>query len=195
MATESMIILRGYAKIAIALLFFYALLSHEALGQNASPLVTSSVSVGLSHPTTPAWGTINNTAITAEGDWLVLDTGKGALYEFPANGGAMITLLAAGSMGSDPGFAVDSNNTLYLEGNWANCILRFPYDPSTKTWDGLAAITPSNGTSGCNGAFVQYNLSWPDGEWGVQPKGLTVDANGNIFVGAYNDNYVVGRFW
>jgi Bacterial Ig-like domain (group 3) len=190
MVTKSMISLRGFARITIALLIFSALLSKGAAGQSASPLVTSSVSQGLAHPSTPAWGQIYNTAITTEGDWLVLDGGQGALYEFPANGGAMITLLAAGTMGSDPGLALDANNTLYLEGNWANCILRFPYDPSTKTWDGLSALSPANGTSGCSGAFIQYNLSWPDGEWGVQPKGLTTDINNNIIVGAYNGNFV-----
>lgn len=190
MASESMIVPRGAAKFAITLLFLSTLLCLRATGQSAPPLVTSSVSSGLTHPSSPAWGHIYNTAITTGGDWLVLDGGQGALYEFPADGSPMITLLQAGSMSSDPGLAVDSMNTLYLEGNWSNCILRFPYDTATKTWDGLAAITPSNGTSGCNGAFVQYNLGWPDGEWGIQPKGLTTDINNNVFVGSWNDAFV-----
>ncbi|HEX4156354.1 MAG TPA: Ig-like domain repeat protein [Acidobacteriaceae bacterium] len=190
MATKLTISPRWSTTIAIALSLCGALLCQQSVGQTSAPLATSSVSSGLTHTTPAAWGTINATAITSAGDWLVQDTSQGALYEFPADGSPMITLLAPGALGSDPGFALDSQNTLYLEGNWANCILRFPYDPSTKTWVGLSAITPANGTSGCANAFVQYNLSWPDGEWGVQPKGLTTDSNNNIIVGGYNDNYV-----
>jgi hypothetical protein len=190
MATESTMSLRWYAGGALLLLLCSTLSCLKAHGQTGTPLATSSVSSGLAHTTSPSWGTLNSTAITTNGDWLVQDTTQGALYEFPADGSPMITLLAPGSLGSDPGFAIDSNSTLYLEGNWANCILRFPYDPSTGTWVGLSSITPSNGTSGCVNAFVQYNLSWPDGEWGVQPKGLTTDSNNNIIVGGYNDNYV-----
>lgn len=192
MASESIIVPRGAARFAAGLLLLGAWLCLAAAGQSAPPLVTSSVSSGLTHPGSPAWGTIYNTAITTNGDWLVLDGGQGALYEFPADGSPMITLLPVGSMGSDPGLAVDSNNTLYLEGNWANCILSFPYDPTTKTWDGLSSVSSANGsgTSGCVNAFVQYNLSWPDGEWGIQPKGLTTDIHNNIFVGSWNDNFV-----
>jgi sugar lactone lactonase YvrE len=146
------------------------------------------VSSGLAHPTSPAWGTLNATAITTGGDWLVQDSSQGALYEFPVDGSAMITLLAPGTMGADPGFALDSNNTLYLEGNWANCILRFPYDPSTKTWVGLSALSPANGTSGCMNSLNISN--WPDGEWGIQPKGMTVDSNNDLIVGSWNDPFV-----
>lgn len=190
MATESTMFLRRKAAGAVVFLMCSMLPCMRSMGQAPAPLVTSSVSSGLAHTTSSSWGTLNSSAITTNGDWLVQDTSQGALYEFPADGSPMITLLAPGSMGSDPGFAIDSNNTLYLEGNWANCILRFPYDPTSKTWVGLSSITPSNGTSGCANAFVQYNLSWPDGEWGVQPKGLTTDSQNNIIVGAYNDNYV-----
>jgi len=190
MATESKTLLRGSARILTALLFLSTLLCQRAVGQSTSPLVTSSVSSGLTHPSNPAWGKIYNTVITSYGDWLVLDGGQGALYEFPADGSPMITLVAAGAMGSDPGLAIDPTNALYLEGNWANCVLRFPYDATTKTWVGLSAITPSNGTSGCNNAFIQYNLSWPDGEWGIQPKGLTTDVQNNLYIGAYNSNFV-----
>lgn len=177
------------AKGALVLLMCSLLLCLRSFGQATVPQVTSGASSGLAHTTSSAWGKLNATAITIYGDWLVQDTSQGALYEFPADGSAMITLLAPGTMSSDPGFALDSNNTLYLEGNWANCILRFPYNPSTKTWVGLSAFSPSNGTGNCNN-FVQYNLGWPDGEWGVQPKGMTTDTNGNIIVGGYNDNYV-----
>jgi hypothetical protein len=196
MVAKSIVSLQGFAKITIALLLFSALLCNGAAGQSASPLVTSSVSEGLTHPSKPAWGHIYNTAITTYGDWLVLDGGQGALYEFPANGGAMVTLVAPGGIGSgnNPGLAIDSTNALYLEGNWANCILRFPYDASTKTWVGLSAITPASGTSGCNGALIQYNVNWPTvsgtHEWGIQPWGIALDANNNIFIGAQDGNFI-----
>lgn len=189
MSTESTMSHCWKAKGAWVLLMCSMLLCLQAPGQATAPRVTSGVSSGLAHTTTSAWGKLNGTAITTNGDWLVQDTSQGALYEFPADGSAMITLLAPGTLGSDPGLALDANNTLYLEGNWANCILRFPYDSTSKTWTGLSAFSPSNGTANCNG-FVQYNLSWPDGEWGVQPKGLTTDTSGNIIVGAYNNNYI-----
>jgi sugar lactone lactonase YvrE len=127
---------------------------------------------------------------------LVNDSVNGALYEFPANGGAMITLVAAGGLGSywNTDVALDSQNTMYLTGNWSNCLLRFPYDSTTKTWPTLASITPSAPTSNCTNAFVQYNLGgqWPDGEWGVQPVGLATDINDNIIIGdtVYNDGYI-----
>lgn len=189
MTTKSTMSHCWMARWAVLVFLCSTLWSFRALGQATVPQVTSGVSSGLAHTTSSAWGTLNGTAITTSGDWLVQDTSQGALYEFPADGSAMITLLAPGTLGSDPGLAIDANNTLYLEGNWANCILRFPYNSSTKTWTGLSAFSPSNGTANCNG-FVQYNLSWPDGEWGVQPKGLTTDTSGNIIVGAYNDNFV-----
>ena len=192
MTTESTMSLCWKAKGALFLLMCSMLFCVSARGQAAVPQATSSVSTGLAHPTSPAWGTLNATATTTGGDWLVQDTSQGALYEFPADGSAMVTLLAPGTLGSDPGFAIDSNNTLYLEGNWANCILRFPYDSSTKTWTGLSAFSPSNGTQNCTNAFIQYNINYPSyfDPGYIQPKAMTTDSNNDLIVGTYNSPYV-----
>ncbi len=192
MTTESTMSLCWKTKGTLVLLMCSVLCCQRARGQATAPLATSSVSSGLAHTTASSWGTINATAITTGGDWLVQDTSQGALYEFPADGSAMITLLADGTLGSDPGFALDSNNTLYLEGNWANCILRFPYDPSTKTWVGLSAFSPSNGTQNCTNAFIQYNITYPSyfSPGYIQPKAMTTDSNNDLIVGTWNSAYV-----
>ena len=60
-------------------------------GQGTSPVVaTGPISAVASHPAT--WGQVWQTAISSKGDLVVYDFEHGALYEFPAGGGAMITL-------------------------------------------------------------------------------------------------------
>ena len=163
------------------------------------PTVTSSTSTGLAHSNPSSMGNLAASGLTTSGDWLVQDFANGALYEFPANGGSMITLLAAGSLGGyqDPGFAIDSNNTLYLEGNWANCVLSFAYDPTTKTWPGLSAVntavSPNNATQSCPGQYVIIGGNYPYQYWPadlnaryVQPKGMVTDHNNNLIIGTYD---------
>jgi hypothetical protein len=179
-----------------------------ARGQATASQATSSVSSGLTHPASPVWGNLSSSGITTNGDWLVQDFAKGALYEFPADGSPMITLLAPGSLGGyqDPGFAIDSNNTLYLEGNWANCVLRFPYDPATKTWPDLAsvntAVSPNNATQNCPADLTIIGGNYPYQYWPadlssryVQPKGMVTDQDNNLIVGTYDsgDSWI-GRF-
>jgi len=191
MATASFHSLRRLLASMLTLLLVCVCVGQKAAPQG-TPQVTSTFVTAMTHPA--GWGQIIGTAITTEGDLLVIDSGNAALYEFPANGGAMITLVAAGGLGSNwnPDLALDSQNTLYLTGNWSNCLLRFPYDPATKTWPTLAAITPSAPTNNCTNAFVQYNLGgqWADGEWGIQPVGLTTDINNNIILGTANDSFI-----
>jgi sugar lactone lactonase YvrE len=191
MATASFHFLRRLLASMLTFLFFCVCFGQKAAPQG-TPQVTSSFVSAMTHPS--GWGQIIGTAITTEGDLLVIDSGNAALYEFPANGGAMITLVAAGGLGSswNPDLALDSKNTLYLTGNWSNCLLRFPYDSTTKTWPTLSTITPSTPTNSCSNAFIQYNLGgkWPDGEWGIQPIGLTTDSNDNIILGTANDNFI-----
>jgi hypothetical protein len=187
MATTSFTALRRFAGVVFTLLLSGACLCTGAAGQ--APLVVPSVTSGLTHPT--GWGTIYQTALDTQGDWLVVDYGKGALYEFPAGGGPMVTIIPPGGVGggNNPGIAIDSNNTLYLEGNWSNCLLQFPYDPVAKTW--TSVINSQFGqtvggnvvtTSGCSAPydFAQYGfVTW---NWGFQPWGLAVDKNNNVWV-------------
>jgi hypothetical protein len=182
MATKSSTALRRIAGVAFTLLLFCLCLCVAAQAQGTSPQVTASVTTGMSHPA--GWGTILQTAIDNQGNWLVVDYSKGGLYELPANGGPAIILVPTPALGGyqNPGIAIDSNNTMYLGGNWSNCLLRIPYDPATETWPGLATFSSSNPTSNCPAPynFAQYGyIPW---NWGFQPWGLAVDKDNNLWV-------------
>jgi sugar lactone lactonase YvrE len=183
----------GFASLPLLLALCYA---GEAAGQSTAPLVVASAPSGMDHPT--GWGWIWDTAIDAQGDWLVVDYSNGALYEFPAGGGQVLTLATPKTMGSyqNPGIAIDLNNNLYIGGNWNNCLLQFPYDPATKTWPGLATLNNStNLSSGCAAPynFAQYGLfpsNWNGDNWGFQPWGLAVDKNNTLWIA----NQVAGNW-
>jgi hypothetical protein len=116
MATTSFTAIRRFAGFAITLLFCLSFIG-KAAGQSA-PLVTVSSVAGLSHPT--GWGTIQQTAIDSFGDWWVVDYANGALYEFPAGGGAAVTIAPpspSASLGGgyqNPGIAIDPNNNITI---------------------------------------------------------------------------------
>jgi hypothetical protein len=203
MATTSFTTVRRVAGITLTLLLGLCLCG-TAEGQGAAPLVTASSAIGLSHPT--GWGTIRDTATDSLGDWFVVDYSNGALYEFPAGGGPMIVLGPPGPAGSsgsigqgnNPGIAIDPNNNIYLEANWNNCIVMFPY-AGNNTWTGLNGgatnLTVANSTtaictnSGKNNeaqAWAQYGLSAPAGSGFpgyFQPWGIAIGINDTILVG------------
>ena len=208
MATTSFTVLRRFAGFAFTLMLFSLCLTGLAAGQG-SPLVTASSAAGLSHPT--GWGTIQQTALDRAGDWLVVDWTNGALYEFPVGGGAAITLAAAtpsASLGGgyqNPGIAIDPGNNLYLEANWNNCIVMFPWNAATGTWTGLNDggandLSPSNPTttmctnSGKNNeaeAWAQYSVSDLTGTglagW-FQPWAIAIGNHDNLMVGTQSGN-------
>lgn len=208
MATTSFIGIRRFAGFAIALLFCLTL-SGNAAAQGTVPLVTVSSAAGLSHPT--GWGAIQQSAMDSFGDWFVVDYSNGALYEFPAGGGAAITLAPpspSASLGGgyqNPGIAIDPNNNIFLEANWNNCLVFFPYNSSTGTWTGLNDggandLGPSNPTttmctnSGKNNepeAWAQYGVADLTGT-GLpgyfQPWGLAIGNNNNLIFGDNGGN-------
>jgi sugar lactone lactonase YvrE len=206
MATTSFAALRRFAAFAYMLILSSLCLCVTAAGQVA----TASFNTGLTHPT--GWGTLAQTAINSNGDWVVVDYANGGVYEFPAGGGAAITLLAPASLSgggtySNPAIAIDPNNNLYLGANWNNCLLMFPYDTTTKTWDGLSTINAANSTatnslssetdctnSGKNNsvyAFAQYGLSGY-GPGYFQPWGITIGNGANLVIGAQNSgNFII----
>jgi sugar lactone lactonase YvrE len=203
MATSSFTSVRRFAGIAITLLFCLCL-SGKGVGQGAAPLVTASSATGLSHPT--GWGAIQQSAIDKDGDWLVVDYANGAVYEFPAGGGAAIVIAGPKGLGGgyqNPGIAIDPGNNLYLEANWNNCIVVFPWDPVAKAWKGLSALSPDNpttsmctnsGTGNTANAFAQYGLS-ADGTTGFpgwfQPWCLAVGNNNNLIVGTQTNGQFI----
>ena len=157
MATTSFTVLRRFAGFAFTLMLVGLCLTRAAVGQG-SPLVTASSAAGLSHPT--GWGTIQESAIDQAGDWFVVDYANGALYEFPAGGGAAIVIGSASPTASlgggyqNPVIFVDPGNNLYVGANWNNCIVMFPWNAATKTWTGLTTpdtagneLSPSNPTT------------------------------------------------
>ncbi len=143
---------RRGAGFAIALLLMILGLPRMALAQSSTPLVTAQSPVGLNHP--KGWGAIQQTALDSNGDWLVVDAGGMAAYEFPEGGASVVTLVAPGGLnngygGGNPGILVDPSNNLYLEGNFNNCLLMFPYGSAATPWPNLSstvtANTPSTG--------------------------------------------------
>ncbi len=164
MATTSFTALRRLAGFAFMLTLLSLCLTGAAVGQG-SPLVTASSPAGLNHPT--GWNTIEQTTIDANGDWLVEEYPHGGLFEFPANGGSMITLVPLGEIGNvGPGgdaywsgsIFLDPAQNLYIGGAYSNCLLMFPFGSAANPWPLLASTLGPNGTAP---AGVSANLA-PD---------------------------------
>ena len=160
MGTESIVSLRGFAKIAFALLLCSVCLCQGAGAQaNTSVVATGPISAVAAHPAT--WGDVWETAISTNGDVVLGDFENGALYEFPAGGGALITLAAPGTWASggwaNMGVAIDPWNNLWIGDNWSANVVRIPYDSVNHTWN-LAdpnAITYSWHNIGVNPNYFQ----------------------------------------
>jgi hypothetical protein len=196
MATTSFTAPRRIAGLGISLLVFSLCLSGVAAGQTVTPPVTVSAPAGLPHPT--GWGAIQQTALDQNGDWLLVDYANGGLYEFPSTGGSAVILgtpaegANAGALGgyNNPGVMIDPANNLYLEANWNNCLLMFPWDAATQTWTGLNTMTPANpNTAICTNsgkgnqpaAWMQYGIGgYSQGYF--QPWGMTVGINNDLII-------------
>lgn len=199
MFTKSFTSLRRFSGCALTMLLC-ASFSNGAKAQ-VTTVVPSSSKV-LTPPS--GLGSVFQMAIDSFGDLLVEDYKNGALYEYPVGGGAVVTLLPTGSLGAyaNPGVAIGAANDLYLEGNYNNCLLRFPYDPATKSWDGLSTVSAANGastTTPCpngSGTPPSYTAKPPYGfaEGGTpavspgyfQPWALAVDSKNNVVVTSQN---------
>jgi hypothetical protein len=88
---------------------------------------------------------------------------------------------------ANPGIAMDPWNNLYIGGNWNNCIVRFPYDPGTRSWPGLADLTKAGATQAlCNGsgspAASVYQWASTGNPFFLQPWGFSFSPNGTIVV-------------
>ncbi len=159
-----------------------------AAAQTTASAVTPSFATALTPPT--GLGTIGQSAVDVYGDLVFVDHTNDAVYEYPVGGGAVITLVAPGGLangygsGANPGIVIDSQNAIYLEGNYSNCLLRFPYSPSTNSWPGLATLTMTTPSSNCAAPynFAQYGLISNVSPNYFQPQALAIDANNNIFV-------------
>ena len=140
MATTSFTTLRRFTGYAFTLMLISLCLTGLATGQGM-PLVTASSAAGLSHPT--GWGTIQESAIDQAGDWFVVDYANGALYEFPAGGGAAIVLGSVSPSASlgwrlpEPRDHHRPRQQPLFRGQLEQLLLMFPWNATTKTWTGL----------------------------------------------------------
>jgi hypothetical protein len=200
MFTKSFTSVRRYTGHALTMMLLCASFGTAAEAQ-VTPTVVPSYAQALTPPS--GLGTVDQTVIDSFGDLLVNDAANGALYEYPAGGGAVITLLPPGSLGggNNVGIAIDQTNAIYLEGNWNNTMGRFPYDPATKSWDGLSTISTTNGNNsqdicptGSGTPPPPYGFACGDtpntSPYYFQPWAITTDANGNVYVDAQNGNYI-----
>ena len=200
MFTKSDTSLRRLSAYMLTLLLFCATFSRGALAQ--TPLVTGSFAPSLAAPT--GLGTVYTTALDSYGDLLVVDYAKGALYEYPVNGGAVITLLPAGSLGgyANPALAIGASNDLYIGGNYNNCLIRLPYDIPKATWDGLSTISAANGKSVTTlcpstspAVLPLYDFAEGDtpnlSPYYFQPWAITIDPNNNVLIATNNGGFLI----
>lgn len=195
MATTSLNDLRRFAGSVYTLLLTGACFCVGAAGQ--APLVTSSVVNGLPPLTAPAaLGSVWNTAASSRGDFLLADFENAALYQYPANGAAEVTLLAAPNLGpgggyANNGIALDPWNNIWLDNNWNGGIQRIPYNAATGTWNVSAGATITAGLGNIGGGYLQsagmainssgtFVLSTENGAPQPALYSFTVDASGNI---------------
>ncbi len=200
MFSKSFTSLRRFTGHALTMMLFCASFGRAAEAQ-VTPTVVPSYAQALTPPS--VLGKVFQTVTDSFGDVLVNDADNGALYEYPAGGGPVITLLPAGSLGggNNVGIAIDSTNAIYLEGNWNNTMGRFPYDPATKSWDGLATISAAGGNNsqdicptGSGTPAAPYGFACGDtpntSPYYFQPWAITTDASGNVYVDAQNGNFM-----
>jgi hypothetical protein len=200
MFTKSFNSPRTLATYVLTALLFCVSFCKGAAAQATAPLVTASYAQTLTPPS--GLGTVEQTVLDSYGDWLVLDYPNGALYEYPAGGGAMITLAPPGTLGGIAGYdsdglTLDSMNNLYVDGNFNNCLVMFPYDTTTKTWTGLSTLTSANsGPDQCGTApygFAQYGLITPVAPVTnnyFQPWGLATLPNNVLVIADQNQKFI-----
>jgi len=195
MATTFLNDLRRFAGFVFTLLLTGVCLCVGAAGQ--APLVTSSVVNGLPPLTAPAaLGSVWNTAASSRGDFLLADFENAALYRYPANGAAEVTLLAAPNLGpgggyANNGIALDPWNNIWLDNNWNGGLQRIPYNAATGTWNVSAGATITAGLGSIGGGYFQsagmainssgtFVLSTENSAPQPALFSFTIDASGNI---------------
>jgi len=177
-----------FSGFTLTVVFLAACLCAGAQAQSV-PAAIASFAAGVNHAaaanascasscTIGNLGTIANLATDSFGDVLAVDAKNGALYEFPAGGGEAIVLVAAGGLAGTPvnvtsssaivtpGIAIDPANNLYIEGG--SCVLMYPYDSTTHTWDALSALNSgSTSAAVCGTAPTFYNFGSTTQPWGI----------------------------
>jgi len=198
MFTKSFNSPRRLSTYMLTALLFCVPFCKGAVAQGTIP----SYAQGLTPPT--GLGTVFQTALDSYGDLLFVDYANGGLYEYPVNGGPVITLLPSGSLGgyANPGIAIGANNDLYLEGNYNNTLGRFPFNTTTMTWDGLSTISAAGGFSSTalcpNGSGTPappYGFACGDtpntSPYYFQPWAIAIDPNNNVLISNNNGGFFI----
>jgi sugar lactone lactonase YvrE len=113
-------------------------------------------------------------AVDAAGNLYIADAGNGRIRKV-ANG--VITTVAATGLSDPRGIAVDSAGSLYVANSGGSSVL--------KVSNGVVTIVAGNGVfgfSGDNGPATSAQL--------YAPRGITVDAIGNVYVADLSNNRV-----
>jgi len=187
MLNKSFMSLCRCSGFTVAVVYLAGCLCAGAWAQSA-PAAIASFAAGVNHATAAnancassctigTLGTIANLATDSFGDVLAVDAKNGALYEFPAGGGEAIVLVSAGGLTGTPvnvtvssaivtpGIAIDPANNLYIEGG--SCVLMYPYDSTTSTWDALAALNSGSTSGSLCGPAAFYNFGSTTQPWGI----------------------------
>ena len=191
MFNKSSVSLCRFSGFTLTAVLLAACLCAGARAQTA-PAAIASFAAGVNHATAANssctssctignLGTIANLATDSFGDVLAVDAKNGALYEFPAGGGEAIVRVAAGGLAGTPvnvtvssaivtpGIAIDPANNLYIEGG--SCVLMYPYDSTTNTWDALSALNSGSTSAAVCGptgvAPTFYNFGTTTEPWGI----------------------------
>jgi hypothetical protein len=187
MFNKSFMSLCRFSGFTLMVVFLAACLCAGVRAQT-TPAAIASFAAGVNHATAAnatctssctigTLGTIANLATDSFGDVLAVDAKNGALYEFPAGGGEAIVLVAAGGLAGTPvnvtvssaivtpGIAIDPANNLYIEGG--SCVLMYPYDSTTNTWDALSALNSGATSAAVCGPTAFYNFGAGTQPWGI----------------------------
>jgi hypothetical protein len=151
--------------------------------------------------TTSLAGPNGNLAANKNGDVFVPDAGAGVVHEYPANGGAPISIFTTSTGSQLSGVAVDFSNNLYVttryDGNVGtneSDIFEFPYAgggyPTPYSYGGSAA--PHCGAPGTNTSVCNYGQFYTVTGTYYQPQAIAFDAAGNGYLITTYDSYSGG---
>ena len=143
MFTKSFTSLRRFSGHALILLLFWHACRQKSRSA-ATPPVTASVTTNLTAPSG-----VHYRVVCSRRTWTGTATGSspiGSMADFTSIRRAeerRSRSLPSGTTGGNQSYqnnnvVFDANNNMLMNGNYNNCLLLFPYNPTTKTWDGLS---------------------------------------------------------
>ena len=165
-----------FSRAGAAVISLFLSVALPAAAQTTPAFVSNPVAI----PHTGSFGNIWQSAVSTRGDWIAYDFKTDSLYEFPANGGPEIVIAASGVIAggfNNSGIVIDPrNNNIYIDDNYNNGLLIFPYDTATQSWDlGFHQVATS----------LAGNLGGSCGNY-FQSAGLAINSSGLMAVATEN---------